>query len=189
MRKVLFALTLALPLLAGNPKVEIATSLGAFTVELAPEAAPATVQNFLAYVRNGTYNGTIFHRVVRGSITVIQGGQHLPDLSKKNVGASIRNEADLAKAKKLLNTRGTIAMARESLPDSAKAQFFINVKDNPSLNHKARTLGDFGYCPFGKVVKGMDVVERISKVKTSEQKGMKDVPAAPVTIVAVKEVP
>lgn len=189
MRKLLLALTLALPVLAGNPKVEIVTSMGAFTVELAPDAAPETVKNFLGYVRNGTYAGTVFHRVVRGSITVVQGGQHLPDLSKKNVGPSIRNEAEQAKAKKLLNTKGTIAMARESLPDSAKAQFFINVKANPSLDHKARTLADFGYCPFGKVVKGMEVVEKIGKVPTGDQKGMKDVPKAAITIVAVKEVP
>ena len=187
-RKVLTALFLALPLLAANPKVEITTSLGAFTVELEPNKTPKTVANFLGYVRTGFYNGTIFHRVKKAGPAIIQGGGLLPDLAKKPTGGSISNEADLAKAKGLSNVAGTIAMAREDFPDTAKAQFFINVKDNKALDFKERSIPGFGYCVFGKVVKGLNVVQQIGAVKTSTQKGMADVPAAPVTIVSVKEV-
>jgi cyclophilin family peptidyl-prolyl cis-trans isomerase len=187
-RKVLTALLLVLPLAAGNPKVEITTSAGAFTVELRPDATPVTVANFLGYVKQGFYAGTIFHRVKASAPAIIQGGGLLPDLSKKQTGSSIRCEADLAKAKGLSNTRGTIAMARESLPDSAKAQFYINVKDNKALDFKARNLADFGYCVFGKVVKGMNVVDKIAKGRTGSRGGMTDVPVSPVTITAVKEV-
>jgi cyclophilin family peptidyl-prolyl cis-trans isomerase len=188
-RKALAILLLSIPLLAGGPKpkVTITTSMGDIQVELEPEATPKTVENFLKYVRKGQYDGTIFHRVKPGGPGIIQGGGHLPDLTKKPTDGSIKCEADLAKAAKLLNTKGTIAMARESLPDSAKAQFFINVKDNPDLNFKARTLSEFGYCVFGRVTKGMDVVARITKVKTGPQGGMTDVPVKPVTIITVKE--
>lgn len=188
MRNLLVALLLALPLAAANPKVEITTSAGAFTVELRPDATPVTVANFLGYVKQGFYPGTIFHRVKPGGPAIIQGGGLLPDLSKKPTGPSIKCEADVAKAKGLSNTRGTIAMARESLPDSAKAQFYINVKDNKALDFKARNLADFGYCVFGKVVKGMNVVDRIAKGKTGSRGGMSDVPVSPVTITSVKEV-
>jgi cyclophilin family peptidyl-prolyl cis-trans isomerase len=119
---------------------------------------------------------------------MIQGGGHLPDLSKKPTESSIKNEADLAKAAGLGNKRGTIAMARESLPDSAKAQFYINLKDNPDLNFKARNLVEFGYCVFGKVVKGMNVVDQIGKVKTGSQGGMQDVPVKAVTIITAREI-
>ena len=187
-RKVLATLILALPLLAGNPKVEITTSLGAFTVELEPDSAPLTVANFLGYVKNGFYPGTVFHRVKKASPAIIQGGGLLPNLSKKQTGGTIKNEADLVKAKGRSNTRGTIAMAREDYPDTAKAQFFVNVKDNKALDYTERSLTGFGYCRFGKVVKGMEVVDRIAAVKTSTQNNMKDVPVAAVTITAVKEV-
>jgi cyclophilin family peptidyl-prolyl cis-trans isomerase len=162
--------------------------MGAIQVELEPEATPKTVANFLSYVRKGQYDGTIFHRVKPGGPAIIQGGGHLPDLTKKATDGSIKCEADLAKAAGLKNAKGTIAMARESLPDSAKAQFFINVKDNFALDFKARNLAEFGYCVFGRVVKGMDVVNRISKVKTGTRGGMADVPVQPVTILTVKEV-
>jgi len=183
-RKALVALLLALPLLAApKPKVKITTNLGASTVQLEPDAVPVTVNNFLAYVRKGQYNGTLIHRVAK-SPAVIQGGGHNQDKSLKATGASIKNEADLAKAKGLSNKRGTIAMARESLPDSAKAQFFVNVKDNTALDFKARNLADFGYCVFGKVVQGMDVVDKISKVPTAKD----EFPVKPVIIQKVEEV-
>jgi len=187
MRRALAALLLCLPLCAAAPKVKITTSLGAFTVQLEPEAAPITVDNFLKYARKGFYNGTIFHRIAK-SPAVIQGGGHLPDMTKKKTDAPIKNEADLAKAKGLVNKRGTIAMARESLPDSAKAQFFINLKDNAALNFKAKELGPgYGYCVFGKVIQGMDVVDKIAKVKC-QAKPNDEVPAVAVTIVSVEEV-
>lgn len=190
MRKVLTVLFLALPLLAAKPRVEITTTAGAFTVELEPDATPVTVANFMNYVKKGFYPGTIFHRVKKSDSppAIIQGGGLTPDLAKKPTDASIKCEADLAKAKGLSNVRGTIAMARESLPDSAKAQFYINVKDNKALDFKARNLADFGYCVFGKVIKGMNVVDKIAAAKTSTQKTMTDVPVKPVTITAVKEV-
>ncbi|NTV74524.1 MAG: peptidyl-prolyl cis-trans isomerase [Holophaga sp.] len=187
-RKVLTVLFLALPLLASKPRVEITTTAGAFTVELEPDATPVTVANFMNYVKKGFYPGTIFHRVMKSAPTIIQGGGLTPDLAKKPTDASIKCEADLAKAKGLSNVRGTIAMARESLPDSAKAQFYINVGNNKALDFKARNLADFGYCVFGKVIKGMNVVDKIAAAKTSTQKTMADVPVKPVTITAVKEV-
>lgn len=189
MRNPIAILLLTLPLLAGGPKpkVTITTSLGVIQVELEPEATPKTVENFLKYVRKGQYDGTVFHRVKPAGPGIIQGGGHLPDLTKKPTDGSIKCEADLAKAAGLKNAKGTIAMARESLPDSAKAQFFINVKDNPDLDFKARNLAEFGYCVFGKVIKGMDVVDKIKKVKTGTQGGMADVPVKPVTIITVKE--
>ena len=192
MRKTLAAILLALPLLAAGPakpKVELKTSLGSIILELEPAATQLTVANFLKYVRKGQYDGTIFHRVKPNGPGIIQGGGHLPDpgLTKKPTEGTINCEADLAKAAGLKNARATIAMARESSPHSAKAQFFINVKDNPDLNFKAKTMTEFGYCVFGKVTKGMDVVDKIVKVKTGSQGGMTDVPVKPVTIITVKE--
>ena len=189
MRKALAILLLTFPLLAAGPKpkVTITTSLGVIQVELEPDVTPKTVANFLNYVRKGQYDGTIFHRVKPSGPAIIQGGGHLPDLSKKATDGTIKCEADLAKAKGLRNAKGTIAMARESLPDSAKAQFFFNVKDNFALDFTARSLTGFGYCVFGRVTKGMDVVNKISQVKTSTQGGMADVPVKPVTIITVKE--
>ena len=182
MRTAIAILLLTFPLLAGGPKpkVTITTSLGVIQLELEPDATPKTVENFLKYVRKGQYDGTVFHRVKPS-------GRHLPDLSKKATDSPSKCEADLAKASGLKTLKGTIAMARESLPDSAKAQFYINVKDNPDLDFKARNLVEFGYCVFGRVIKGMDVVEKIKKVKTGNQGGMTDVPVKPVTIITVKE--
>jgi len=189
-RKVLSAFLLALPLLAAGPKpkVEFTTSAGAFTVELEPDATPATVANFMNYVKKGFYTGTIFHRVKRSAPAIVQGGGLAPNLGKKQADSSIKNEADLAKAKGLSNVRGTLAMAREDFPDTAKAQFFINVKDNKALDYKERSISGFGYCVFGKVIKGMKVVDAIAAGKTSTRGGMADVPVNPVTINAVKEV-
>ena len=190
MRKLLAAVLLALPLLAAapKPKVKVTTSLGVFVVQLEPEAAPITVDNFLKYVRKGQYKGTIFHRVMRGGMAIIQGGGHTPDLAKKSTDGPIKNEADLSKAKGLSNTRGTLAMAREPLPDSAKAQFFVNVRNNKDLDFKTRSLGGFGYCVFGKVVSGMEVVDRINAVKTAAAGGMTDVPVKAVVIQDMAEV-
>lgn len=195
MRIQLLSLLLSLPLLAGpaaksakapqvvKPKVKVTTNLGAFTIQLEPDAAPITVENFLKYVRKGHYNGTLIHRVAK-TPAVVQGGGHLPDMSKKPTEPSIKNEADLAKAKGLTNKRATVAMARESLPDSAKAQFFVNVNDNAALDFKAKTLGDYGYCVFGKVTQGMEVVDKISKVPVGPQ----DAPKTAVLIQKVEEV-
>lgn len=189
MRIALAALVLALPLLAATPKpkVQFTTSMGSFVVQLEPEVAPLTVANFLKYVKKGQYDGTLFHRVKPSAPAIIQGGGHLPDLTKKPTDGSIKNEAELTKKANLLNKAGTLAMARESLPDSAKAQFFINLKDNPDLDHKARNLVEFGYATFGKVVKGMDVVQKIGKVKTTTKGGMTDVPVKDVMILSAKE--
>jgi len=188
-RKTIAALFLALPLLAASPKpkVQFVTSMGSFTVQLEPEAAPKTVDNFLKYVRKGFYNGTIFHRVMPSFM--IQGGGHLPDLTKKATEAPIPPESDLAKAKGMIHKRGTIAMALpQNNPFGATAQFFVNVQDNPNLNFKAKTMSGYGYTAFGKVVQGMEVVDRIKKVKTKTVKDMKDVPVTPVLIKEAKEV-
>lgn len=189
MRKALVSLLLALPLLAAGPKpkVQFTTSMGSFTVQLEPDAAPKTVENFLKYVRKGFYNGTIFHRVIPSFM--VQGGGHLPDLSKKPTEASIAPEADLAKSKGMTNKRGTIAMALPvGNPFGATAQFFINVKDNPNLNFKAKNMTEYGYTAFGKVIQGMDVIDKIKTVKTKTVKDMKDVPATVVLIKEAKEV-
>jgi cyclophilin family peptidyl-prolyl cis-trans isomerase len=156
------------------PVVEIKTSMGDIKVELYPEKAPVTVKNFLDYVAKKRYNGTIFHRVINGFM--IQGGGFDENLDKKPTGNPIENEAD----NKLSNKRGTIAMARTHIVDSATNQFFINLKDNSFLDHK--DTRNFGYCVFGKVIKGMDVVDKIAKVKTRRKKGYKDVPEEPVII-------
>ena len=162
---------------ADHPRVKVDTNLGSFVIELYPEKAPKTVENFLQYVRDGFYDGTIFHRVIDGFM--IQGGGFTPDFERKETRAPIVNEADNG----LKNTRGTIAMARTMDPHSATAQFFINVKDNPFLDHTAKTPRGWGYAVFGKVVEGMDVVDKIRKVRTGPG-GMfpKDVPQEPVII-------
>lgn len=189
MRKTLPLLFLCLPLLAASPKpkVKITTSLGAFTIQLEPEAAPKTVANFLSYVHKGYYGGTTFHRVIRGFM--IQGGALLPDLSKKPTDSAIPNEAEQAKAKGLRNRRGTVAMALPvGNPFGATSQFFVNVKDSPNLDFKAKTMTEWGYCVFGKVVQGMEVVEKINAVKTHTVREYKDVPEKPVMIEKAEEV-
>jgi peptidyl-prolyl cis-trans isomerase A (cyclophilin A) len=178
------ALALAVPTLAAgkgskHPTVQIETSMGAIQMELYPDKAPVTVKNFLEYVKKGQYNGTIFHRVI--PTFMIQGGGFTADMTEKPTRAPIANEAGNG----LKNDRGTVAMARTSDPNSATAQFFINVKDNGFLN-RAESQDGVGYAVFGKVVKGMDVVDKIKAVPTTEKNGMGDVPATPVVIKSIK---
>ncbi len=159
-----------------NPRVEIETNKGTIVVELYPEKAPKTVENFLRYVRWGQYEGTIFHRVIPDFM--IQGGGFTPQMKQKMTEMAVENEADNG----LKNERGTIAMARTQDPHSATSQFFINTKNNAFLNHKSKTSQGWGYTVFGKVIKGMDVVDAISKVKTGTKAGMSDVPVENVVI-------
>src|SRR5688572_17237951 len=161
---------------AAGPQVELRTSMGAIVLELDPSAAPKTVENLVQYVKDGHYNGTIFHRVIPGFM--IQGGGFTPEMKEKPARASIRNEAGNG----LRNATGTIAMARTSDPHSASAQFFINVEDNRALDFRSPTADGYGYVVFGKVVKGMDVVNRIVKVPTGRRGAHDDVPAKPVVI-------
>jgi len=152
------------------------TSMGSIIIELDSKAAPQTVANFLEYVREGFYDNTIFHRVIRSFM--IQGGGFTPQMQQKTTRPPVVNEADNG----LKNKAGTIAMARTNAPHSATSQFFINVKDNVFLDHMAKTAGGWGYCVFGRVVKGMEVVHAIEIVKTSVQFGHGDVPVEPVLI-------
>ncbi len=164
--------------LAENPKVLLDTSMGKVTIELFRKDAPVSVKNFLSYVREGFYDGLVFHRVIPGFM--IQGGGFTVGMKEKRTRSPIRNEA----ANGLKNERGTIAMARTADPDSASSQFFINVVDNKGLN---RPLPDgHGYAVFGKVVKGMDVVDRIASVKTGSRGPFQDVPLKAVEIRSVK---
>ena len=158
------------------PKVKLSTSMGDIVVQLDPTKAPKTVENFLAYVNDKHYNGTIFHRVIDGFM--VQGGGFTPDMAQKPTKAPIALEA----ANGLKNDAYTIAMARTSAPDSATAQFFINVKNNDMLN--ARKPSGDGYAVFGKVIAGADVVDKIKAVPTSNRGGMGDVPTTPVTILS-----
>lgn len=162
------------------PVVEIRTSMGNIKVELYPQKAPLTVKNFLMYVEKKSYNGTIFHRVIAGFM--IQGGGFDKNLKKKPTEKPIKDEADNG----LNNKRGTIAMARTNIADSATNQFFINLDDNYSLDYKY--LDSPGYCVFGKVIEGMDVVDKIGKVKTTWRKRRKDVPVEDVIIKEIVKV-
>jgi cyclophilin family peptidyl-prolyl cis-trans isomerase len=166
-----------------NPTVVIKTSKGEIEAELYADKAPITVENFLAYAKAGSYDGTIFHRVIPNFM--VQGGGLTPDMNQKPTRAPIKNEADNG----LKNKTGTLAMARTGVVDSATAQFFINTVDNPFLDHKAKTQQGYGYAVFGTVTKGMDVVKAIEAVKTSNQGMHQDVPAEAVMIekVTVKE--
>ena len=156
--------------------VKLHTNFGDITLELNAEKAPVTVANFLQYVDNGFYDGTIFHRVINGFM--IQGGGFDAEMIQKNTAAEIKNEADNG----LSNDKYTIAMARTSSPHSASSQFFINVANNDFLNHTAPTGSGWGYCVFGKVVEGMDVVDKIKQVKTTSRRGHQDVPVDNVII-------
>lgn len=156
--------------------VKLSTNFGDITLELNAEKAPITVANFLHYVEKGFYDGVIFHRVIDGFM--IQGGGFDTNMKQKATDAEIKNEADNG----LSNDAYTIAMARTSIPDSASSQFFINVADNDFLNHTAPTSSGWGYCVFGKVVEGMDVVDKIKGVKTTSKAGHRDVPVDPVII-------
>ncbi|HUP94467.1 MAG TPA: peptidylprolyl isomerase [Burkholderiales bacterium] len=145
---------------AANPQVEVRTNMGSFTLEVYPENAPVTVENFLQYVKDGHYNGTIFHRVIADFM--IQGGGFTPQFEAKQTRAPIKNEAGNG----LRNEAGMLAMARTRDPHSATAQFFINTVDNASLDFRSATNEGYGYTVFGKVIKGMEVVDRIAKLPT-----------------------
>ena len=172
-----------------KPRVKLTTSMGVIVLELEPEAAPKTVDNFLKYVKKGQYKGTIFHRVIPGFM--IQGGGYVDYLGKKRTEGSITNEADRAAAAGLKNNRGTVAMARTPDPHSAAAEFFINVVDNPALDFKGKASDQtWGYCVFGKVVQGLDVVDRIKAVKTSNKRSdFLNLPVKPVLITDAVQLP
>lgn len=156
--------------------VKLTTNFGDITLELNAEKAPTTVANFLKYVENGFYDGVIFHRVIDNFM--IQGGGFDTNMKQKPTEAEIKNEADNG----LSNDNYTIAMARTAVPDSASSQFFINVNDNNFLNHTAPTASGWGYCVFGKVTEGMEIVDQIKAVNTTTSAGHQDVPEEPVII-------
>jgi peptidyl-prolyl cis-trans isomerase A (cyclophilin A)/peptidyl-prolyl cis-trans isomerase B (cyclophilin B) len=181
------SLLLALALLVGNvaqaanPNVEIKTNMGTMTLELYPDKAPETVKNFLGYVKSGFYNGTIFHRVIDGFM--IQGGGFDQSFKQKATGAPIHNEATNG----LKNDIYTVAMARTGDPHSATAQFFVNVADNAFLNYRSSDVMGYGYCVFGKLVKGQDVAAKIAKVPTGASGPFgSDVPLTSVVIEKVR---
>jgi peptidyl-prolyl cis-trans isomerase B (cyclophilin B) len=161
--------------------VKLHTSAGVIGLELDAKAAPATVANFLQYVKSGHYNNTVFHRVIDGFM--IQGGGFEPGMSQKPTKGAVKNEAENG----LKNEKYTVAMARTSDPHSATAQFFINVADNAFLDHKAPTAQGWGYCVFGKVVEGKDVVDTIKNVVTASRGGHQNVPVEDVVIQRAEE--
>jgi len=164
----------------GKPVVVLDTSKGKIRLELDSSKAPITVKNFLRYVDEGHYDGTIFHRVIPGFM--IQGGGFTPDMKQEKTHEPIKNEA----ANGLENDRGSVAMARTSVVDSATAQFFINVADNDFLNHRSNDPRGFGYAVFGHVIEGMDVVDAIVSVPTGTRAGHGDVPLEPVVIRSIR---
>ena len=173
---------------AENPIVAIETSLGTFKVELFQDKAPISVKNFLGYVDDKFYDGTVFHRVMgkennNGQDFMIQGGGFEPGMKQKKTKDPIKNEAD----NKLSNLRGTLAMARTNVVDSATAQFFVNVGDNLFLDHKG-PAERFGYAVFGRVTEGMDVVDKIKAVETGTKEGFQNVPVKDVVIKSIRRV-
>ncbi len=156
--------------------VTFKTNFGDITLELFEDKAPKTVENFLSYVKDGFYDNTIFHRVIEGFM--IQGGGFTVDMDQKDTKDTIENEANNG----IANEKGTIAMARTNDPHSATAQFFINVNNNDFPNHTSESVNGWGYCAFGKVTEGMDVVEKIKSVKTGSHGYHQDVPVEPVII-------
>lgn len=179
----LWAIAFCVTAQAANPQVELQTNKGTIVIELYPDKAPATVENFLRYVNAGYYNGTIFHRVIAGFM--IQGGGFDQTYQKKQTNKPVRNEADNG----LKNSIGTIAMARTNDPHSATSQFFINVADNAFLDFRAPTTRGYGYTVFGKVTKGMDVVNKVAAARTGRAGPFrKDVPVDMVTIEQAKVV-
>jgi cyclophilin family peptidyl-prolyl cis-trans isomerase len=166
----------------GNPVVAISTSFGEITVELFKDRAPVSVDNFIRYMAEGFYEGTVFHRVKKGFM--IQGGGYTPDLTEKPTHAPIQNEATNG----LRNVRGTIAMARRMSLRSATSQFYINVVDNRMLDHVGFSPDEFGYAVFGRVLTGMDVVDRIASVPTKSQGVMEVVTVVPVVLKCVRVV-
>ncbi|MGE5241780.1 MAG: peptidylprolyl isomerase [Bacteroidota bacterium] len=185
---IAFGFTLSLgafaaePAKTDNPRVRITTNMGEIEVELDAKHAPDTVRNFMNYVAVGFYNGTIFHRVIPDFM--IQGGGFRPGMDEKVHGVPIRNEADNG----LKNLTGTIAMARTPDPQSASAQFFINTVDNPNLDYRDKTFQGWGYCVFGKVTKGMDVVHKIEHVATHNVGPFQNVPVKDLVIEKVEEI-
>ena len=165
-----------------NPKVLMKTNKGDMTIELYADKAPITVQNFLSYVDDQFYDGTIFHRVIKGFM--IQGGGHLPDMTEKTTKAPIKNEA----ANGLSNLRGTIAMARETAPHTASAQFYINHVDNLGLDHQDTSEEGYGYCVFGKVIDGLDVVDIIANSLTMTKGGVPDIPRSTIEIISIRRI-
>jgi len=164
----------------GNPVVVIDTSAGPITIELFKDQAPVSVENFLQYVQDGFYEGTIWHRVVHGY--VIQGGGYSPQLAKKPTRPPIQNEATNG----LSNRKGTVAMARTRAARSATSQFFINLADNPGLDHRGFSPDDFGYAVFGRVIDGWVAIDKIAAAKTTTTKdGMDNVPETPILIKSV----
>lgn len=157
-------------------QVVLHTNQGSIKINLEEKLTPKTTQNFIRYVEEGFFKDTIFHRVIKGFM--IQGGGLLSDMSNKKTFAPIENEADLG----LANKKGTIAMARTADPHSASCQFFINLVDNPFLDHRAKSPEGWGYCAFGTVVEGMDIVEQIGRVRTTSRAGHQDVPFDPIVI-------
>ncbi len=159
-----------------NPKVKLVTNKGDIIIELDAANAPITVENFLAYVNDGFYAGTVFHRVIDGFM--IQGGGMKPNMFEKKTKAPIKNEATNG----LKNELGTVAMARTQVVDSATSQFFINVADNEFLNHQNTSPAGYGYAVFGRVTEGMETIDAIRKVRTGNKGGHQDVPVEPITI-------
>ena len=159
-----------------SPRVALETTKGRIVIELYPDKAPKTVKNFLDYVKSGQYNGTIFHRVIPDFM--VQGGGFRADMTEKPTRAGIQNEAD----NRLLNQRGSVAMARTPDPHSARAQFFINLKNNGFLNHTAKNPQGWGYAVFGNVVEGMDVVDAIAAVPTTTKGPYANVPTQPIVV-------
>jgi peptidyl-prolyl cis-trans isomerase B (cyclophilin B) len=191
MPRVLIALCLAVALpfvlassaVAADPVVVMKTTAGTVTIELDIDKAPKTVENFLAYVDAGFYDNTLFHRVIKGFM--IQGGGFTKGMKQKETRPPIENEAGNG----LKNDRGTIAMARTSFPHSATSQFFINLVDNNFLNHTGQSERGWGYCVFGRVTQGMDVVDAIANVPTGTRFGHGDVPLEDVTILSIRRQP
>ncbi|ACM20334.1 peptidylprolyl cis-trans isomerase, cyclophilin-type [Geotalea daltonii FRC-32] len=163
-----------------NPQVVMETSMGTVKIELFKDKAPISVRNFLSYVKDGYYDGLIFHRVIK--TFMVQGGGMDADMQPKKTKFAIKNEA----ANGVSNKRGTLAMARTSVVDSATSQFFINVVDNPFLDHRGKSPDLFGYAVFGQVSEGMDVVDAIKEVKTGSKAGHGDVPVETVFINSIK---
>ena len=159
-----------------TPVVLLETTMGDIKIELDAEKAPVSVENFLGYVRDGHYDGTIFHRVIADFM--VQGGGMTSDMKEKKTKKQIKNEADNG----LKNVRGSVAMARTQVVDSATSQFFINLEDNDFLDHKGKTPSAFGYAVFGRVIEGMDTVDAIRKVPTGNRLFHQDVPKEPVLI-------
>ncbi len=162
--------------------VKFTTSMGELLIELYPDEAPISVDNFVKYVESGFYDGTIFHRVIPGF--VVQGGGMLPGMQQKSTGKGIKNEADNG----LNNLAGTLSMARTNDPDSATSQFFINLKNNDFLDHRSKTPQGWGYAVFGKVVEGMDVVDKMAGVKTTTFGPYGDVPVEDIVVIKAEVV-